>query len=255
LPQAFVILERNDDRALAAAPSPEPSSAPMGKAFALAIADVLTPAGRRALLRSLAGAFILLALLWLGAWALLDLVHIARFPWLDWPIRILGDLAALFLAWLIFPSMSMLVLGLFLDRVIGEIERAHYPGQPPARAVGIGEAILGGLKLALLGLLLNLLALPVYVFLPGVNLILFYGLNGYLVGREYFEQVALRRLPPHETHRAWQHNRLGLVVAGAVVAFLLSVPLVNLAAPLLGAAFMLHLFEDLRRRGRIAPAA
>lgn len=242
-------------RALAAAPSPEPSSAPMGKAFALAIADVLTPAGRRALLRSLAGAFILLALLWLGAWALLDLVHIARFPWLDWPIRILGDLAALFLAWLIFPSMSMLVLGLFLDRVIGEIERAHYPGQPPARAVGIGEAILGGLKLALLGLLLNLLALPVYVFLPGVNLILFYGLNGYLVGREYFEQVALRRLPPHETHRAWQHNRLGLVVAGAVVAFLLSVPLVNLAAPLLGAAFMLHLFEDLRRRGRIAPAA
>jgi CysZ protein len=220
----------------------------MGKAFALALGDVLTPAGRRALLQSLAGAFILLALLWLGAWALLDLVHIARFPWLDWPIRILGDLAALFLAWLIFPSMSMLVLGLFLDRVIAALEAAHYPGQPPARAVGIGEAILSGLKLALLGLLLNLLALPVYVFLPGINLIVFYGLNGYLVGREYFEQVALRRLPPHR-------NRIGLILAGAMVAFLLSVPLVNLAAPLLGAAFMLYLFEDLRRRGRIAPAA
>ena len=123
----------------------------MGKAFALALGDVLTPAGRRALLQSLAGAFILLALLWLGAWALLDLVHIARFPWLDWPIRILGDLAALFLAWLIFPSMSMLVLGLFLDRVLAALEAAHYPGQPPARAVGIGEAILSGLKLALLG--------------------------------------------------------------------------------------------------------
>jgi uncharacterized protein involved in cysteine biosynthesis len=227
----------------------------MGKAFALAIADALTPAGRRALLQSLAGAFILLALLWLGAWALLDLVHIARFPWLDWPIRILGDLAAIFLAWLVFPSMSMLVLGLFLDRVIGEFEAAHYPGQPPARAIGIGEAILGGVKLALIGLLLNILALPVYVFLPGINLLVFYGLNGYLVGREYLEQVALRRLEPRAVHLAWHRNRIGLITAGAAVAFLLSVPLVNLAAPLLGVAFMLHLFEDLRRRGRIAPAA
>ena len=158
----------------------------MGKAFALALSDVLTPAGRRALLLSLVGAFVLLALLWLGAGALLNLVHVARFPWLDWPLRILGDLAALVLAWLVFPSMSMLVLGLFLDRVIAALEAAHYPGQPPARAVGIGEAIMSGLKLALIGLLLNLLALPVYVFLPGINLLVFYGLNGYLVGREYF---------------------------------------------------------------------
>ena len=225
----------------------------MGTAFALAVADALTPAGRKALLLSLVGAFILLALLWAGAWLLLDLVHIARFPWLDWPIRILGDLAALFLAWLVFPSMSMLVLGLFLDRVLAALEQEHYPGQPPAREIGIGEAILGGLKLALIGLLLNLLALPVYVFLPGINLAVFYLLNGYLVGREYFEQVALRRLPPQAVHLAWQRNRIGLSIAGAAVAFLLSVPLVNLAAPLLGAAFMLHLYEDLRRRGRIAP--
>ncbi len=223
----------------------------MGTAFALALSDALTPAGRRALMLSLGGALALLLCLWLGAWALLGLVHVGRFPWLDLPIEILGNLAALFLAWLVFPSMSMLVLSLFLDRIIAAIERAHYPELPAARASGIGEAIAGGLKLALLGLVLNLAALPLYFFLPGINLVIFYGLNGYLVGREYFEQIAYRRLEPREARAAWRAHRYRLIAAGAIVAFLLSVPLINLAAPLVGAAFMLHLFERQRRREKI----
>ncbi len=219
----------------------------MGTAFSLALGDALTPAGRRALIWSFAGALVLLACLWLGAWALLGLVHVSRFPWLDTPIEILGNIAALVIAWMVFPAMSMLVLSLFLDRVVGVFERAHYPGLPPARAAGLGEAIASGLRLALLGLVLNLAVLPLYIFLPGVNLVVFYALNGYLVGREYFEAIALRRLEPRDARAAWHRNRVRLILAGAMIAFLLSVPLVNLAAPLVGAAFMLHLFEALRR--------
>jgi CysZ protein len=227
----------------------------MGTAFSLALRDSLGPVGRRALMLSLGGALVLLTCLWLGAWALLGLIHVSRFPWIDTPIEILGNIAALVIAWLVFPAMSMLVLSLFLDRVVAAIERAHYPGLPPARAAGLGEAIKSGARLALLGLVLNIAALPLYLFLPGINFLVFYALNGYLVGREYFEQVALRRLEPPRARAMWHRYRNRLILAGAIVSFFLSIPFVNLAAPLIGVAFMLHLFEDLRRRTEILVGA
>ena len=61
------------------------------------------------------------------------------------------------------------------------------------------------------------------------------------------EAVASRRFGPAPLKAMWRRYRVRLTIAGAIVAFLLSVPLVNLAAPIIGVAFMLHLFEPLRR--------
>jgi CysZ protein len=99
-----------------------------------------------------------------------------------------------------------------------------------------------------LTILLNLLALPVYVLAPGINVFLFLGLNGYLFGREYFEVVALRRLDVM-TVRAVRQRFGGRVFAGGVViAGLFALPLVNLVAPVIATAFMVHIFQELRRR-------
>src|SRR3546814_12972622 len=60
--------------------------------------------------------------------------------------------------------------------------------------------------------LLNLLALLVVYFGPVLNLLVFFGLNGYLLGREYFELVAARRARPGEIgllrrrHRSEEHT-------------------------------------------------
>src|SRR5690606_4741546 len=94
-----------------------------------------------------------------------------------------------------------------------------------------------------------LLALPFYVMLiwiPFLSPVLFYGLNGYLLGREYFEAVALRRLDEGRT-RVLRRARGGQVfLAGVVIAVLMTVPLVNLVAPVIATAFMVHLFEGMR---------
>ena len=93
-----------------------------------------------------------------------------------------------------------------------------------------------------LTILLNLLALPVYVLAPGINFFVFLSLNGYLFGREYFEVVALRRLD-RTAARAARHRFAGRVFLGGF-----AVPLVNhLVAPVIATAFMVHLFEGLRR--------
>ncbi|HEX7969997.1 MAG TPA: EI24 domain-containing protein [Stellaceae bacterium] len=218
-------------------------------ALRLAIADALRPEQRRAIVISMALALVLLLALWLGITTLLHEVRVAGIGWLDTLIEVLGSLAALVLAWVLFPAVTLLVLGFFLDRVVSAAERRHYPDLPPARRIGIGEAVASAARILLLALVANLAALPFYMF-PVINLFIYYGLNGYLVGREYFELVALRRVDGAAARAMWRWHRGGLVLAGVVIVLLLSLPLVNLAAPVVAAAFMLHVFEGLRRGGR-----
>ena len=219
----------------------------MGSALSLAVADAFAPAERRLLLLTVGGTIALLIGLWLGASVVIAALHVTGWHWLNIAIDVLGSAATLFVAWLIFPSMAILILGFFLDAVIASVEARHYPALPAPRAIGIGASLAGAIRLALLALLLNVLALPLYLFFPVVNIALFLAINGYLVGREYFEAVAARRLERPAVRAMWRRYRIRLVIAGAIVAFMLSVPVLNLAAPLIGAAFMLHLFEGLRR--------
>jgi len=219
----------------------------MGRAFSLAVGDALAPAERRFLLLTIAGTVLLLLALWLGASLLLAALPLTGFHWLNIAIDVLGSAAALFVAWLVLPAMTILILGFFLDRIIASIEARHYPDLPEPRRIGIGASLASALRLALLGLALNLLALPLYLFLPVANVVVYLAINGYLVAREYFEAVASRRLERAPLKAMWHRHRLRLTIAGALVAFLLSIPVVNLAAPIIGVAFMLHLFEPLRR--------
>ncbi len=103
------------------------------------------------------------------------------------------------------------------------------------------------MRLSGLSLALNLLALPLYLLLPGINLFLFLALNGYLLGREYFDVVALRRLDAAAAKA--MRNRSGgrVFVGGVLIAGLFALPLINLIAPVVATAFMLHVFEALPR--------
>jgi CysZ protein len=218
----------------------------MLNALRLALEDTLAPEQRRAIGISLALALLLLALLWLGAGLALGHARVAGIGWLDALIAFAGDLAALLLAWMLFPAVTLLILGFFLDSVIQSVESRRYPGLGRIRRLGALGGLAGALRLLLLTLLLNLLALPFYL-VPAINFFIYYGLNGYLVGREYFELVALRRVDGGAARAMWRRHRGRLVLAGVVIVILLSLPLINLVAPVMAAAFMLHVFEGLRR--------
>jgi CysZ protein len=214
----------------------------------LAIDDALAPEQRRWIVLSLVLALLLLAALWLGVGVLLADLHLIGIGWLDWMLAIAGEIGALVLCWLLYPAMTMLVVGFFLNAVVAAVERRHYPDLPPARRIGIGEAIASVVRLMLLAVVINLALLPLYLLFPVINLFVYYLLNGYLVGREYFDLVALRRLDGGAARAMWRWHRGRLVLAGVVIVLLLSIPLLNLAAPVVAAAFMLHVFEGLRRR-------
>lgn len=228
----------------------------MISSFAKAIAQLRDPALSGVLVRALLGAAAMFVLLCVAGWFALARLRLTDIPYLDPAIDVLGGLAVLVLAALLFPAAATAIVGLFLDDVAAAVERKHFPKMPPPRAQGAAEAAWAGIRFALIALALNVVALPLYLvllFVPPLNLFVFYGVNGYLVGREYFELAASRRLPPEEARELRRAHRGRLFLAGALTAFLLTVPLVNLVAPIVGTAAMVHLFEALRRDARAGP--
>jgi len=71
-----------------------------------------------------------------------------------------------------------------------------------------------------------------------------------LLGREFFMTVALRRLPRDEARTMRRRNFTTVWMAGTLMAMPLSVPVVNLLVPVLGAATFTHLYHRLAAAGR-----
>jgi CysZ protein len=91
------------------------------------------------------------------------------------------------------------------------------------------------------------MALPFYL-VPGLNLVVYYVLNGYLLGPEYFEVVALRRLDEKSALALRRKYRAKVTFAGAGTALLLTIPFINMVAAVLGTAAMVHLFQSLNKK-------
>lgn len=214
--------------------------------FVLALRDAFAPTQRRALAVSIGATILIFLALTLAVdWAL-GTIDLAGHSWLEWPLQILGSFAVVALAWLLFPAVATAILSLFLDRVLDRLDAQHYPELPPARRVPLRAVLASGARLIGLTLALNLVALPIYLAFPAINLFLFYTLNGYLLSREYFDLVAFRRLDGVAAKALWRARLGRWFLAGVAIAALLSLPIVNLAAPLIAAAFMLHLVTGTR---------
>lgn len=219
----------------------------MISAFAKALAQLGDPAFRRPIAWSLALAALVFAGLWATIWLVLTHTAISDLRWIDMTVDVLGGLAAIVLTFVLFPGVVAAILPLFADRIIAAVEARHYPDLPPPRAPSLAEQAAMALRFLAMVVILNLAALPLYL-VPVVNALVFYGLNGYLLGREYFEMVAPRRLDSESRRVLWRRRRLGFVLAGVAFAFVSTLPLVNLLAPVLAAATMTHLVESYRRQ-------
>jgi CysZ protein len=210
-----------------------------------AVSALSAPPLRRIAGMGLALSVATFGLLWLAVAA--ALYHASFFAWLplDWLVDLLGGLAVLALSWLLFPAVAMLIMGLFFDRVANAVEALDYPGKAPPRRQTWKEIAIAAWRLTAATIVLNLLALPLYLFVPGINFVLFLGLNGYLLGRGYFEVVALRRLDAAAARKVRQRYAGRIFLGGVVIAGMFALPLVNLVAPVIATAFMVHVFEAL----------
>ncbi|WP_407523970.1 sulfate transporter family protein [Methylobacterium oryzisoli] len=224
-----------------------------------ALRQVLSPPLRRILWKSLGLTVGLLVLVWFALTRLINAFLIghpisAQYPILDSVAFFLAG-AGLFVALAyILPAVSILVAGYFLDDAAEIVERTDYPNEVPGRALPLAQAMFYALRFAGLALLVNLVALALF-FVPGVNLIAFFGANTYLLGREYFEMAAARFRPLPEAGAMRRHHAPTVLAAGALLAGLMVVPVLNLLTPLFGIALMVHVHKGLSRERLLAPPA
>lgn len=135
--------------------------------------------------------------------------------------------------------------GLFLDDVAKAVEQRHYPHLPPARRVPLADALIGSVNFFGVLVAVNLVAFVVVIWAGPFAPVLFWGVNGWLLGREYFDMAAERRMDRTAARALRRKNSLRVWAAGTLMAAPLSVPLVNLFIPVLGAATFTHIVQAL----------
>lgn len=139
--------------------------------------------------------------------------------------------------------------GLFLEDIADAVEDRHYPGLPPVTPVRLGDSLVDSLNFLGLVIAANVLALVLYIFAGPFIPVVFWAVNGWLLGREYFTLVATRRIGRERAKALRAQNSGRIWLAGILMAAPLSVPLVNLVIPVLGVATFTHLFHRMASRG------
>ena len=224
-----------------------------------ALSQILSPAMRSILWRSIGLALVLIVVLAIGLQRLLSWLATSGEVWLEaalgpsyqtpldilaWIVSIAAGLGIVFGAVLLMPAITSLVASLFVDEVADQVERAYYPAERPGMALPLGISIPEGVKTALLTILVYLIALP-FVLFAGAGFIIFFLATAWLLGREYFELAAMRFRSPQEAKAMRKDNAATVFMAGLFIAAFVSIPVVNLATPLFGMAFMVHMHKRL----------
>jgi len=183
-----------------------------------AILDWITPAS--------------LTLPWLGEVSFLGVFTdglVSRTSWVFWTY--------------VMSPVAVAIIGALLDSIVDAVEARHHPGLPKVRRRSLFEVIVYAVRFLALMLGVSLLALIVSLF-SGIGApVVFVLANGYLISREYFETVALRRVDAPSAAALTRARLPVLWALGCLLALGLSVPFVNLVVPIVGVAAFTHLFH------------
>lgn len=237
--------------------------------MAKALSQMVSPPLRAVLWKSIALALALViavgvALDWLIAWLVgvlstsveSGLGSSAHLPLnaIAWLLSVAAALGIIAGTVLLMPAVTAFVASFFSDQIAAEVERASYPQDPPGVALPLPRAILEGGRTALLAIVVYLCAVPFLLF-AGAGAVLFFLATAWLLGREYFQLAAMRFCSADEAKALRKRNGTTVYLGGLLIAAFVSIPVVNLAAPLFATALMVHVHKRVSARKFIAQPA
>jgi CysZ protein len=164
-----------------------------------------------------------------------------------WLLSIAAGLGIVVGSVMLMPAVTAMVGSFFADQIADEVEREHYPADPPGKALPLWLAVWEGFKTASLALIIYLCAAPLLLF-AGFGAVVFFLATAYVLGREYFELAAMRLHLPAEAKALRRRHAAMVYVGGLFIAAFVSIPLVNLATPLFAMALMVHVHKRVSRK-------
>ncbi len=213
----------------------------LGDAFD-SFAQIFSPPFRGVMWKSLGLTAAILVLAGVGLDRLaLSLIHVGP-SWLSTVLSIVVALGLIAGIVLLAAPTVLFVASFFLDDIATIVEREIDPHAAPGRPAPLIPSVAMGLRFAALSILVNIVVLLLTLF-TGVGFVSFFLLNGYLLGREYFELAAMRHLAPGDAVALRRRTSGQVYLAGVIISGVVAVPVLNLLTPLFATAFMVRLYK------------
>lgn len=223
--------------------------------FFKAIAQLPDPRFRSVLWRGIGLTIALLVglyagLLWLIEWLTEEPITLPGVGEVTWVGDLLGwgslGLIIVMSIFLMVPVASA-ITSIFLDEVAQAVEDKHFPNLPDVPHVTFWDGLRDTVNFLAVLIAANIFAFVLYAIFPFAAIFIFYALNGFLLGQEYFQLAAMRRIGRARAKELRKQHQLKIWLAGCLMAVPLSFPLVNLVIPILGAATFTHLYHAVSR--------
>ena len=212
------------------------------------IRQVFEPSFRLILLKALFLSSTVFVCLGAIVWFILSDTIFFNFWLFEMIADLFGVLAFTVITWLLFPAIVSFFISLFLEEIVDTVEKHHYPTSLQKKPTKLSTTLLVSLRFTIVAVFLNILAIPFYVltfWFPPLSILIFYCLNGYLLGREYFELVAIRHLDSANIVSTRRSCRLQLFLVGLVITFLFTIPIINFFTPIFSVVVATHFFKTL----------
>ena len=91
-------------------------------------------------------------------------------------------------------------------------------------------------------IILNIIAIPFYLSLPAINILIFITLNGYLLGIQTYHGIILSYFNQTKVHKCISQNKLELFMMGTLLTLIYLLPLINFFAPIFTILIFLNYF-------------
>ena len=221
------------------------------RAIALSISQFSDRRFQRVVLKSIVLAIFALWALAAGGGSVLSWLFSGdlTLPWIG-TLNLDGSLIGWGAFWIILGLSVFLMVpvasamsAFFVDDVAHAVEERHYPNSQAQHRSKLSEEVRESLGFLGTMLVANLIALIFYALFTVFAPIIFWLLNGYLIGREYFYMAAKRYLGRDTALSAFRDHRFRVWMCGVILVLPMSVPLLNLLVPVLAAASFTHLFQ------------
>ena len=173
---------------------------------------------------------------------------VGEVTWIDDLLSWGSVLLLLVASFFLMVPVASAITSLFLEDVAEAVEAKHYPHLPSVPRTTFFDGLRDSVNFMGLLIVGNIIALILIAVLTIPGIIVFYALNGFLLGREYIQITAMRRLGRAGAKKLWRDNLGTVWLAGCLMAVPLTFPLINLIIPILGAATFTHLFHRLAQK-------
>ena len=220
----------------------------MLKLFKTSILDLLEPDIRTILFKTVILSLFSIIIIVYMCWTLFN-THQVFDIWLLGPILSWAwGLLALIFGALLLPPITIIIGSIYSDSIVDHIEKKYYPSRLGMRQIKLSELGFSISKNFCITIIVNILLAPVYIigtFFPIISFLIFYSVNGYLIGKELFETVASRHLEMKDRYLLKKQNNSKVIIGGIIMVGISTIPILNLIAAVLGIVFMTHFFHSL----------